>query len=242
MVEIIQITLASFIAGLLDTVVGFGGGLLLLPVLVALVGSSQAVVLTALIPMGWNIARLPILRSFLDLRALKLFAFGIVPGAFLGGLFLDQIDPDRLRFGIGLLLVFLGVVHVVRLYVELPIRTFSDRWAFPLVGFLAGALTAVLGAGNGPLQSWTMSAGGLVPQSIVAVNGALGVLSGGVRLVAYGMGGMLDDFSWITAGAGLAGAVAGAYVGIRLSRRTSDSTLKLLIGLVIVLAGIRLMV
>ncbi|MCB0710912.1 MAG: sulfite exporter TauE/SafE family protein [Ignavibacteriae bacterium] len=242
MVDILQIVLAAFIAGLLDTVVGFGGGLLLLPILVGLVGTADAVVLTALIPFGWNIPRIPFLRPFLDLRAIMLFALGIVPGAFLGGLFLNKIDVDQLRFAIGLLLIALGLLHILRLYVELPVRNLSERWSFPVVGFLAGALTAILGAGNGPLQSWTMSATGLVPQTIVAVNGVLGVLSGGVRLIAYGLEGMLQNFPWVMAGAGFVSAVIGAIAGIRISRRASDSTLKLIIGIVIVIAGVRLMV
>ena len=240
MTELLQILLASGIAGLLDTVVGFGGGLLLLPILVGLMGSSEAVVLTALIPLGWNTTRLPILRSFIDMRAVMLFSLGIVPGAFLGGLFLDQINAEQLRLGIGSLLIFLGLFHILRLYVEMPLPQLPDRWTFPLIGFIGGALTAILGAGNGPLQSWTMSAAGIVPQSIVAVNGVLGVLSGIVRLIAYAIDGMLANFPWLLAGAGLAGAIAGSLAGINLSRRASDSTLKLIIGIVIVVAGIRL--
>ena len=70
----------------------------------------------------------------------------------------------------------------------------------------------------------------------------LGVLSGGVRLIAYGLEGMLQNFPWVMAGAGFVSAVIGAIAGIRISRRASDSTLKLIIGIVIVIAGVRLMV
>ena len=242
MIEIVQIALASCIAGLLDTVVGFGGGLLLLPILVALLGGSEAVVLTAVIPLGWNLTRLPILRSFIDLRALKLFTLGIVPGAFIGGLFLQSINADHLGLGIGILLVVLGGFHILRLYVELPTPSFPEQWSFPIVGFVAGGLTALLGAGNGPLQSWTMSAAGVVPQSIVAVNGALGVLASVARLLSYGIEGMLRDFPWTIAIVGVISGAIGSYGGIKLSRRAADSTLKLIIGIVIIIAGIRLIV
>ncbi len=41
----LEIALAAMIAATLDTVIGFGGGLLLLPVLVMVVGSKDAVLL-----------------------------------------------------------------------------------------------------------------------------------------------------------------------------------------------------
>ena len=46
----LQIALAGLIAGTLDTVAGFGGSLLLLPVLVLIGGSKDAVLLAAIIP------------------------------------------------------------------------------------------------------------------------------------------------------------------------------------------------
>lgn len=240
MIELVQIAVAALIAGALDTIVGFGGGLLLLPVLVATVGSTDAVILSAVIPLGWNVGRLPLLRSSIDLRSTGMFALGILPGAFVGSLFLDNVNPDHLRTAIGILLVVLGGFHVVRLYVEIPFPHLRKQILYPLIGLIAGAIAGLLGAGNGPLQSWTMSAVGEVPRVAVAVNGVLGLATGGIRLVAYWINGLLIDFPWFAAGLGFAAALLGSLAGVRLSRRTSDSTLKLLIGLVIVIGGIRM--
>ena len=136
--ELILIIIAALIAGMLDTIVGFGGGLLLLPILVAMHGSTEAVLLSAVIPLGWTIGRLPLLRPYIKLRAIGLFTLGIVPGAFIGGMLLNDINPDALEFWIGILLIVLGLYHVIRLYVEIPLPELSERWSFPLVGALAG--------------------------------------------------------------------------------------------------------
>lgn len=240
MIELVQIAVAALIAGALDTIVGFGGGLLLLPVLVSAFGSTDAVILSAVVPLGWNLGRLPLLRSSIDLRATGLFALGILPGAFLGAYFLGSINPDHLRVAIGVLLVALGLFHVVRLYVDIPFPKVKRWLVFPLIGLLAGGISGLLGAGNGPLQSWSMAAAGIVPKVSVAVNGLLGLMTGGIRLVAYGITGLLNVFPWLAAGIGFSAAVLGAFAGIRLSRRTTDSTLKLLIGLVIIIGGIRM--
>lgn len=240
--DLLQILLAALLAGILDTVVGFGGGLLLLPVLIMIVGGTDAIVLAAVIPIGWNAVRVPILRTLIDWRAVALFTLGIVPGTFLGAWGLDMVDPLLLRHWIGIFLLLLGGYHILRLYVEVPYPKIREVIAFPLVGLLAGGLTALLGAGNGPLQSWTMAAAGIVPRAIVAVNGLLGILTGGFRVVAYGLEGLLSTVPWSLALIGLGAAVVGAIIGIRLSRRAADSTLRLLVGLAILLAGIRLIV
>ncbi len=237
MIELVQIAVAALIAGALDTIVGFGGGLLLLPVLVSAFGSTDAVILSAFVPLGWNIGRLPLLRRSIDLRTTGLFAAGIVPGAFLGGFFLGDVNPDHLG---PLVLVALGFYHVLRLYVEIPFPAVKEWIVFPVIGLIAGGISGLLGAGNGPLQSWSMSAAGIAPKVSVAVNGALGLLTGGVRLAAYGITGMLHNFPWLAGGIGFVFAILGSLAGIRLSRRTSDSTLKLLIGLVIIIGGIRM--
>ena len=239
--DLAQVLLAALLAGILDTVVGFGGGLLLLPVLIMLFGGTDAIVLAALIPIGWNAVRIPILRNLIDWRVTGLFLLGIVPGTFLGARGLDLVDPLALRSWIGGFLLALGAYHIIRLYVEIPYPKIRADLVYPLVGLIAGALTALLGAGNGPLQSWSMTADGLVPRAIVAINGVLGLATGVFRLIAYGLEGLLENVPWIAGLVGLAGAIIGAIIGIRLSRRAADSTLKLLVGIAIILAGAKLL-
>ncbi len=227
---------------MLDTIIGFGGGLLLLPILVAMHGSTEAVLLSAIIPLGWTLGRLPLLRPYIKPRAIGLFTLGVVPGALIGGMLLNDINPDVLRTYIGILLILLGVYHVVRLYVDIPLPELSDKWSFPLIGAMAAGLSALLGAGNGPLQSWAMSTAGMLPREMVAVNGALGGLTGIVKLAVFWSEGLLKHMPWQTGFIGLAAGLAGSLIGIRISRKSADSTLKLLIGVVIIVAGIRLLV
>ncbi len=240
--DLLQILLAALLAGILDTVVGFGGGLLLLPVLIMILGGTDAIVLAALIPIGWNVVRVPILRNLIDWRITSLFLLGIIPGTFLGAWGLTIIDPLLLRSWIGGFLLLLGLYHIVRLYVEIPHPKIRAWLVYPVIGLIAGSLTSFLGAGNGPLQSWSMTADGLLPRAIVAINGVLGLATGLFRIIAYGFQGLLKDIPWVAGVVGLFGAVIGAYVGIHLSRKTADSTLKLLIGVAIILAGTKLLI
>jgi uncharacterized membrane protein YfcA len=241
MSDALLIAIAALLSGVLDTVVGFGGGLLLLPVLVTILNPQNAIVFTALIPLGWTLTRIPLLRSFLDRQTILLFTAGIVPGAVLGSLLVSRIDPDMLRSGIGGLLIIMGLVQLVRLYVEIPGPRVRPRFLFPTTGFVAGGVSALLGAGNGPFQSWSMNAAGIRPRAIVAINGVIGAVLSLTRLVSYGAEGMMDEVPFVAGLAGVGGAIVGSLIGVRLGKRGSDSTLRVLIALVVVAAGIRLL-
>ncbi len=240
--DLLQLILVATFAGLLDTIVGFGGGLLLLPVLMLIFGGTDAIVLSALIPIGWNAVRMRPLREFFDVDAFRLFLFGVVPGVLLGALILPTVDEASLRVAVGAVLILLGAYHVLRLYVDIPMAKVTGRILFPTTGFVGGALAAIIGAGNGPTQSWSMAAAGLTPRTIVAVNGGIGLVMSLTRLGGYGIGGLLEGVPWVVGAVGLAAAVLGGYLGVRLARRAPDSLIRLLIGLVIIVAGVRLVI
>ncbi len=238
----LEIVLASFIAGALDTVVGFGGGLLLLPVLVMTVGSKDAVLLAALIPLGWNLSRLVLLRRQVSWRATGLFTLGILPGAMLGAAYLSSIDPGALEVGIGGMLALFGLYYILRLYMAIPFPSGLKDWVFPIVGLVSGAIGSAVGAGNGPIQVGALAAASMPVREIAATGGALGGVTSIARVAAYGAEGLLYPELWIPAAVGIAGAVGGCLLGIRLSRRAKDSTLELLVGVVILLAGIKMLI
>lgn len=240
MLTYFEIILASVIAGVLDTVAGFGGVLLLLPILVLVVGSRDAILLSALIPLGWNIVRMWMLRDWIDWTIVGLFALGIVPGALIAGQYLDLIDPEILRHAIGVLLILFGLYYVARLYLDLPNPRRIKPWAYPIVGLVSGAIGAILGAGNGPLQSWGLSAGGLAPREIISNNGAIGGITALARLGGYAMAGSLHSGLWLPAALGFLAGAGGAIYGIRLSLRARDTTLELVIGAALLLAGVRM--
>ena len=235
-----EIAIAALIAGTIDTVVGFGGGLLLLPILVLVVGTLDAVLLSALIPLGWNIPRIVLLRNWIDWEKTLWFAVGIVPGALFGGQMLGHLDAAAVRIGIGCVMVLFGAYYILRLYVDLPGEHLPGQWILPIVGLVTGGVSAWLGAGNGPLQTWALDASGLSAHQAAATNGALGGITAAARCLAYGLAGELHAGLIPTAAVGILGAVAGALIGIRYTRSAKDSTLELVVGLAIVLAGIRM--
>jgi uncharacterized membrane protein YfcA len=236
----LEIALGALIAGTLDTVAGFGGVLLLLPILVLASDSRDAVLLSAIIPIGWNLVRIYFVRSWIHPRIALLFAAGIIPGAILGAWLFAGIEADLLRRAIGFLLILFGLYYIVRLYMDVPeLPRIRHAW-FPVVGLVSGAVGAILGGGHGPMQSAALSAAALAPREVVATNGVLGGITALARLAGYAFTGELHGALWIPGAIGLVAGSIGAIIGIRLSRRGKDSTLELIIGAALVLAGVRM--
>lgn len=235
----LEIALGSLIAGALDTVAGFGGVLLLLPILVLAADSRDAVLLSAIIPLGWNLVRIVFVREWLRPRPALLFAAGIIPGALIGAWLFEGVDAGMLRIAIGVLLILFGLYYVVRLYVDVPKLKMSENW-FPLVGLISGGIGAVLGGGHGPLQTAALGAAAYTPREIVATNGVIGGITAIARIGAYAINGSLHNALWIPGAIGAIAGAIGAIVGIRIARRGKDSTLELIIGAALVLAGLRM--
>ena len=237
----LEIALGALIAGTLDTVAGFGGVLLLLPILVLASGSRDAVLLSAIIPLGWNIVRVFVVRSWVRPRAALLFAAGIIPGAIIGALYFADADPEMLRKAIGALLVLFGSYYVMRLYTDIPQPPKISEWWFPLAGLISGAIGSILGGGHGPIQSAALSAAALAPREVAATNGVLGSITALARLAGYAMTDSLHTALWIPGIIGIIAGAIGALIGVRISRRSKDTTLELIIGAALVLAGVRML-
>ena len=83
----------------------------------------------------------------------------------------------------------------------------------------------------------------MMPMAVaVLAGGGIGLVMSLTRLGGYGIGGLLEGVPWVVGAVGLAAAVLGGYLGVRLARRAPDSLIRLLIGLVIIVAGVRLVI
>jgi|GEM_PF-1816202 len=238
---LVQLALGSLVAGLLDTVAGFGGALLLLPVLVMVAGERDAVVLSAFGSLGWSITRVVLLRPLINWRAVALVGAGMIPGVALGTVLFGTIPEATLRTAIGVIVLLFGLYYIARLYFELPRLPHLGQVWMVVVGVASGVIATLLGAGHGPLNAAVMDAAGMSAREVAATGGALGGIASAARAAGYVLTGTLDAELLLPGVICAAGGWLGAVLGVRFSRRSGDSTIELVIGLVLLLAGVRLL-
>jgi uncharacterized protein len=201
--------LMGVVAGVVTTVAGMGGGMLLLLGLAALTDPLSALAVTAPALLVGNLHRVWLYRAKLSRPTAKALALGALPGAVVGGLAATQL-PEMVLQTAMLLLAGLAVARAMGWL----------KWSPPAVatlpmGFVTGGITATSG-GAGVLLGPFLLARGLVGPAYVGTMavGAVAMHTG--RLAAYGLGGIVDR-RVILQGLGLALAImVGNLAGDRL--------------------------
>lgn len=202
-------------AGVITTVAGMGGGLVLLLALAALTDPLHALAATAPALLVGNLHRIGLYRRELHRPTALRLVLGAVPGSLLGGLLATVMPEVALR---GLMAVMAGLA-VAKAAGWL-------RWTPPdvatgPVGFATGFITATSG-GAGVLVGPFLLARGLVGAGFVGTMACGAVAMHAGRLLAYGAGGAVDR-AVLLEGLGLAVAIMlGNLMGDRVRRALGE--------------------
>jgi hypothetical protein len=144
-VEYVLLVVGAYIAALISGSAGFGGALLLLPLLTVVVGAKEAVPLLTVAQLIGNLSRAGFGFKQIRWRPVGLLLIGALPASVLGALSFVRLDRAAVTRGIGLVIF---VVVILRLTGRLDFKP-SDRL---LVGggVVTGFLSGVAGSA-GPL-------------------------------------------------------------------------------------------
>ncbi|HPD29900.1 MAG TPA: sulfite exporter TauE/SafE family protein [Phycisphaerae bacterium] len=231
---------AALIAGALfasavAAVAGFGGAVLLLPVLTWVFGVRDAVPILTIAQFVGNGSRVWFNRTDIDRRVVGWYSAGAVPLALLGGVIFAAAPLSWLTRGVGAFLV--GIVVYRRLgggrYPRCPAH------AFAAVGAGASLLSALVGS-TGPVTAPFFLAFGLTRGAYIGTEAAATVITHTFKLAAYGWTSLLSSRVLVT-GLLLAPCMfAGSWAGKRLLDRMSERFFIAMIETVMAVAGIML--
>ena len=143
------------VAGFLSGLFGVGGGVLIVPALVLILGLQQRIAhgtsLAAVVPISIVGASAYLMHGSVDLRVAGLLMLGTVVGAFWGVRLLGWLPEGILRWLFILFMVFVAV----RMVIEVPARDVDIEITVLLalvlvgVGLATGVLSGLLGVGGG---------------------------------------------------------------------------------------------
>ncbi len=171
-------------AGILTTIAGMGGGLLLVSVVGVLRGPHEALAITSPALMLSNVQRTWMYRASVDKRVAMLVAAGTAPGALIGGLLLTRL-PGAL---VTALLLATTVIALLRARGLVTLRV--GRGALFAAGSAIGALAATSG-GAGFLIAPLLMSRGLRGEAYVATISCCAVVLHLGRLLGYGLSGLM---------------------------------------------------
>lgn len=234
----LALLVAAWLAASISGAVGFGGALLLLPVLAHVESAKVAVPVLTLAQLLGNFSRAWFGRQEIVWKPVLWFSLGAVPASAIGAWWFVQLPTAAITRGLG---AFLLVVLVLR-HTRFGKRPLADVLLAP-VGALVGLVSAVVGSA-GPLAAAAFLGLRLPMGAYVASEAVTACIMHVTKSVVYGRCALLD-WNGVLLGLLLGAAmVAGSWTGRKLIERHAERWLVLsvevLLGLtaVLMLAGV----
>jgi uncharacterized protein len=230
------IAVITVVAGVLSAVTGFGGAAILLPVLVVVMGSREAVVTLTVAQLIGNLSRVWFNRHDLDLQVIGWFATGAIPLTIIGALIFTRAPLSILTpiLGAALILLVIGRRVLKRSYPELT------RSGWIAAGAGLGLLSALVGT-SGPLAAPLFLGRNLTRGAYIGTEAATAALMHAVKLVVYGSAFLVTTHTSSIGGLLGCGLLLGAYIGKLIVDRLPEGVFVLLVEIGLIAAGIRLL-
>ncbi|MGI9521919.1 MAG: TSUP family transporter [Hyphomicrobiaceae bacterium] len=177
---------AAFLSSILGALSGFGGGILVMPFLVPLVGVKGVIPVMAVAMMIANTARIWVYRTHVRLDLLGTLAMAIIPGVFVGTYIYKSLPVDFLAMFLGLFLI--STIGLRRLLSGRSIQV--GQGGLFAGGFLFGVLTGMT-PGVGVLLIAILLGMGLGGPALGGTDAVIGLLISFVRTGMFSVYGLI---------------------------------------------------
>ena len=169
----------SFIAALISGAAGFGGSLLLLPVVTVCIGAETAVPVLTISQLIGNMARMTSGWKQIDWKSVGLFSVTSLPLAALGAFGFSVLPKDVVTRIVGLALIILVVLKLVSKK-DLP----KGNSTLLVGGAVTGGLSGLCGSG-GPIGAAVFLSLNLAPVAYIASEAATATAMHLLKTVIY---------------------------------------------------------
>jgi len=235
-VQWLGLFIGAWAAATISGAAGFGGALLLLPLISSVMGAKAAVpVLTAAQLLG-NLSRAGFSYREIRWRPVRYFVAGAVPAAVVGSRLFVSLPKEYITAGIGVLLILFVIARRLKLLV-LSVPEKSLAFGGATVGFLS----AVAGSA-GPLGAALFLGLNLPSVAYVASEAVTAVAMHLTKLVVYGSYSLVGPRD-LALGAFLGAAmIAGSWTGKKVIEKLPRDKFRLLVEALMVISAVQLII
>ena len=243
MIDQLWLILLGFTAGILGSMVGLGGGFVMVPVLTFLGFSPTAAASNSLFAALSNAIASTITYS----RQKRIeFSLGLklgllsIPGTVIGAVISTDVTPNIFKILFGLVLIASAVYIYLRKKFETKEKTISKQMMVFAVGasFFAGIMSAFFGIGGGIIFVPLMVVGmGMAMKKAAPTSQLILLFSSLSGVIVHSILGHPD---FTQAGFLAIGSFAGGLVGAKLSLYIKERYLQILVSAIILIAAAKL--
>ena len=223
----------GWLAATVSGAAGFGGALLLLPLLAHTVGAKAAIPILTLAQLAGNLSRAALGWRTIRWQPALLFCAGAVP-AVLGVRLFITLPSGLILRTVG---VFLLAVVALR-HTPLGNRAVPETWLLP-GGAVVGFLSAVVGSA-GALGALLFLGLGLPATAYVATEAVTATAMHVTKTAIYGRYGIMTAETWALGLALSASMILGSWAGKKFIERLSKQKFAVLVEVLLILAALSL--
>ena len=233
----------GFVSGILGSMIGLGGGIIIVPILTFLgfpptvaASNSLFAAFSNSVASTISYSRQKRIESSLGLK-LGLLA---IPGTILGAIISTDIAPDIFKILFGFLLIASSVYIFLRKQVESRKKIISKQLIIFIIGssFFAGIISSFFGIGGGIIFVPLMVVGMGMSMKRAAPTSQLILLFASLSgIIVHSILGHPD---FLQSGFLAIGSFFGGLVGAKLSLSVKEQNLKILISIVLLIASAKL--
>ena len=240
MIDQVWLIPLGFAAGILGSMIGLGGGIIVVPILTFLgfpptvaASNSLFAALSNSIASTISYSRQKRIEYFLGLK-LGLLA---IPGTILGAIISTDIAPDIFKILFGFVLIASAVYIFLRKQIESREKVISKQMILFAIGssFFAGIISSFFGIGGGIIFVPLMVVGMGMSMKKAAPTSQLILLFASLSGVIVHS--ILGHPDFLQAGFLAIGSFFGGLVGAKLSLSIKERNLKILVSVVILIAA-----
>jgi hypothetical protein len=243
MFESLWLVPLGFAAGIIGSIIGLGGGIIIVPALTFLgipptVASSSSLfaAFSNSVASTASYAK----QKRLDYKIGLRLGLMSIPGTILGAFVAAEVTPDLFKISFGFLLIAACFYLFVKRNMEQKQSDISKQMAVAAaaISFFAGILSSFFGIGGGIIFVPLMIVGlGLLVKNATATSQLILLFSSASGLITHSLLGHSDlDYALLLS----LGAFGGGLVGARLSLELKENSIRILISTVMLATAIKL--
>jgi len=235
----------GFVAGLLGSIIGLGGGIIIVPVLTFFGFPPTLTASNSIFAVFSNAAASSI--SYAKQKKIE-YSIGLklgllsIPGTVIGAYISADITPSLFKILFGLILISASIYIFSKRKIEPKSHNTSKQIMILAIGasFLAGIISGLFGVGGGivfvPMMVIAM---GLSMKNAAPTSQFILLFASASALITHTLLGHPDFYQALLLSSG---AFVGGLVGARLSLEIKENVLKILISIVMIAAAVKLFI
>lgn len=228
-------------ASVVSSTLGFGGALIMIPLISGIVGIQTAIALVAFWGIFEDTLKFIRYRKYLDWKFLKPNIIGGIPGIILGSLLIVVAPINWISLFLGIFILTYVTIEINKERKKIEDKGFLKTPIIVGGGFAYGFLGGLIGA-SGPINVALLQKTGHSRENFIGNFGAAAIACSIFRLGIYLQNGLFPIELWLVFILGFVSIFLGFRIGFYLTPKIPVHVFQKIIFILLIIIGIKLVI